>query len=128
MDQPNCVTTLVSIDPGVSLINFVQSLINEANDDEDNNLPTGEDCQESTHPSVPLVVPSPIPSTNLPRQQVCWKIPLYDLFLYPSTLEGDLDSGIAFYWKGGIRNLDAELASYNTELEGQEVDGVVEPE
>ena len=43
VDQPNCVTTPVSIDPGVSLINFVQFLINKANDDNNTNLPTGKD-------------------------------------------------------------------------------------
>ena len=34
VDQPDCVMTPVSIDPGVSPIDFVQSLINEANDDD----------------------------------------------------------------------------------------------
>ena len=128
VDQPNCVTTPVSIDPGVSLIDFVQPLINKANDDDNTNLPTGKDGLDSAHPSVPLAVPFPTLPTNPPHQQGCRKIPLSDLFLYPSTAEGELDSGIVFYWKGGIKNLDAELASYDVEVEGQEVDGVVESE
>ena len=74
------------------------------------------------------MVPSPTLPTNPPHQQVRRKIPLSDLFLYPSTAEGELHSGIVFYWKGGIKNLDAELASYDTEVEGQEANGVVESE
>ena len=127
VDQPDCVTAPVSIDPGVSPIDFVQSLINEANDDDNTNLPTGEDGLDSADPSVPPAVPSPTLPTNPPRQQGRRKIPLSDLFLYPSTTEEELDSGVAFYWKGGIKNLNAELASYDAEVEGQEVD-VVESE
>ena len=53
------------------------------------------------------MVPSPTLPTNPPHQQVHCKIPLSDLFLYPSAAEGELHSGIVFYWKGGIENLDA---------------------
>ena len=40
---------------------------------------------------------------------------LADLFLYPEASAGNLEEGLAFYWKGGVRNLEMELAQYDDE-------------
>jgi hypothetical protein len=127
LDQPTSVTTPVSVDPEANPIDYVQSLINEAEqDDDDDNLPNVEELLESIQLSFPVCAPAPTPSTstNPPRRQARRKIPLSDLFLYPSTTEEELEGGLAFYWKGGVKNLEAELARYDaTQLAEQAMGG-----
>lgn len=39
-------------------------------------------------------------------------------------MEGELEGGLAFYWRGGTKNLEAELASYDaTQLTEQATGG-----
>jgi hypothetical protein len=53
---------------------------------------------------IPLIRPIPQPTTALPS-----KIPLSLLFDY-TTPSGP---GLEFYWKGGLKNLEQELAAYD---------------
>jgi hypothetical protein len=53
---------------------------------------------------MPLIRPIPQPTTALPS-----KIPLSLLFDY-TTPSGP---GLEFYWKGGLKNLEQELAAYD---------------
>ncbi|KII89273.1 hypothetical protein PLICRDRAFT_175485 [Plicaturopsis crispa FD-325 SS-3] len=57
----------------------------------------------------------------MPRPSRGTKTPLIDLFRFPRNPAGEIDGtdaasdagGLAFYWRGGVVNLDKELAAYD---------------
>lgn len=54
-----------------------------------------------------------LPILHSSASQPCRPIPLEKLFNYTTTT-GDHSRGLGFYWKGGLRNLEKELAAYET--------------
>ena len=70
--------------------------------------------QTSSHaaPSARFSLADMDPNTALPRPSARrTDIPLRELFVYPKP--GDSASPLEFYWSGGIRNLENELALYD---------------
>lgn len=84
-------------------VDLVQSIVEEAEAD----LPDVEALLDSI-----TINPPPTLSAN-PRHTR--KIALADLFLYPEASAGNSEEGLAFYWKGGVRNLETELTQYDEE-------------
>ena len=82
----------------------VQSIVEEGEAD----IPDVEALLETI-----MINPPPTLSANSPQRTR--KIALANLFLYPEASAGNSEEGLAFYWKGGVRNLEMELAQYDDE-------------
>jgi len=110
LDATETLSTAVDASPA----QFIESVVTEAtgiqSDDEEDNLPE----------TVMQPITCPVQPTR--RRQ----IPLKDLFAYPADGDQVAVAHFEFYWKAGIRNLEAELAVYdaNEEVTSTEQDDV----
>jgi hypothetical protein len=95
---------------------LVQNLINSAIDDSAADV--ANEAEEATAPSSAPAVPNQQRTRHPTRTQ----IPLASLFNFTR-----LDNGLDFYWKGAIRNLDADAAACElafAQQEGLQVPGM----
>ena len=95
---------------------LAQNLINSAIDD--SAADAANEAEEATAPSSAPAVPN----QQRTRRPTHTQIPLASLFNFTR-----LDNGLDFYWKGAIRNLDADAAACElafAQQEGLQVPGM----
>ncbi|KAF8888188.1 hypothetical protein CPB84DRAFT_1749582 [Gymnopilus junonius] len=110
------VTETSTADADASPAQFIDSIIADAigveseGDDDDDDLPQS---------ILPPISGPPQP----PAQQPCQRrqVPLKELFDYPAEGDKKALACFEFYWKAGVRNLEAELAAYDTSCEQETV-------